>query len=169
MVCGGRGGPGGRGGFFGGFPGEVNNGWRAKGLDSFDCEYGFSCMGYEIAGGLGVKMARPEGEVYVLVGDGSYLMMSSDLVTALQEGLKLTVLLLDNEVVEAPGRPDLLGGEVRPDRPGQLADVPAAGRGVDVQIEDLSPAEDACNSFRAKAFKLLGGVEPRGGIRRREP
>jgi 3D-(3,5/4)-trihydroxycyclohexane-1,2-dione acylhydrolase (decyclizing) len=59
-------------------------------------EYGYSCMGYEIAGGLGVKMADPEREVYVLVGDGSYLMMAQEIVTSIQEGVKLTIVLLDN-------------------------------------------------------------------------
>jgi 3D-(3,5/4)-trihydroxycyclohexane-1,2-dione acylhydrolase (decyclizing) len=59
-------------------------------------EYGFSCMGYEIAGGLGVKMAAPDREVYALVGDGSYLMLNSEIVTAIQEGLKLTIVAVDN-------------------------------------------------------------------------
>jgi 3D-(3,5/4)-trihydroxycyclohexane-1,2-dione acylhydrolase (decyclizing) len=59
-------------------------------------EYGYSCMGYEIAGGLGVKMAHPEREVFVLVGDGSYLMMSQEIVTSLQEDCKLNIVLLDN-------------------------------------------------------------------------
>jgi 3D-(3,5/4)-trihydroxycyclohexane-1,2-dione acylhydrolase (decyclizing) len=59
-------------------------------------EYGFSCMGYEIAGGLGAKMADPSREVYILVGDGSYLMMAQEIVTSLQEGLKLNIVLLDN-------------------------------------------------------------------------
>jgi 3D-(3,5/4)-trihydroxycyclohexane-1,2-dione acylhydrolase (decyclizing) len=59
-------------------------------------EYGFSCMGYEIAGGLGAKMATPEREIYVMVGDGSYLMMAQEIVTSLQEGHKLNIVLLDN-------------------------------------------------------------------------
>jgi 3D-(3,5/4)-trihydroxycyclohexane-1,2-dione acylhydrolase (decyclizing) len=59
-------------------------------------EYGYSCMGYEIAGGLGVKLAAPDREVYVMVGDGSYLMMSQEIVTAIQEGIKLNIVLLDN-------------------------------------------------------------------------
>jgi len=59
-------------------------------------EYGYSCMGYEIAGGLGIKMANPKGEVYVLVGDGSYLMMAQEIVTSVQEGYKLNIVLLDN-------------------------------------------------------------------------
>jgi 3D-(3,5/4)-trihydroxycyclohexane-1,2-dione acylhydrolase (decyclizing) len=59
-------------------------------------EYGYSCMGYEIAGGLGAKMANPKREVYVMVGDGSYLMMAQEIVTSLQEGVKLNIVLLDN-------------------------------------------------------------------------
>ena len=66
----------------GGFPGEVNNGWRQKALNSFDCEYGFSCMGYEIAGGWGAAMALPDKDVTVFVGDGSYMMMNSDLYSS---------------------------------------------------------------------------------------
>lgn len=80
----------------GGFPGELNNGWRAKHLDSFDCEYGFSCMGYEISGAWGAKMARPDGEVIVFVGDGSYLMMNSDLYSSVLSGHKLIVIVCDN-------------------------------------------------------------------------
>lgn len=80
----------------GGFPGELNNGWRAKGLDSFDCEYGFSCMGYEISGAWGAKMAMPEREVIAFVGDGSYLMMNSDLYSSVLSGHKLIVVVCDN-------------------------------------------------------------------------
>jgi len=80
----------------GGFPGELNNGWRAQHLDSFDCEYGFSCMGYEISGAWGAKMARGDGEVIVFVGDGSYLMMNSDLYSSVLSGHKLIVIVCDN-------------------------------------------------------------------------
>ncbi len=80
----------------GGFPGELNNGWRAQHLDSFDCEYGFSCMGYEISGAWGAKMARGDGEVIVFVGDGSYLMMNSDLYSSVLSGHKLIVVVCDN-------------------------------------------------------------------------
>jgi 3D-(3,5/4)-trihydroxycyclohexane-1,2-dione acylhydrolase (decyclizing) len=80
----------------GGFPGELNNGWRAKGLNSFDSEYGYSCMGYEISGGWGAKMALPDREVIVFVGDGSYLMMNSDLYSSVLSGHKLIVLVCDN-------------------------------------------------------------------------
>jgi 3D-(3,5/4)-trihydroxycyclohexane-1,2-dione acylhydrolase (decyclizing) len=84
----------------GGFPGELNNGWRARTIDSFDCEYGFSCMGYETSGAWGAKMARDglgvEGDVIVFVGDGSYLMMNSDLYSSVLSGHKLIVIVCDN-------------------------------------------------------------------------
>lgn len=80
----------------GGFPGEVNNGWRAKARDSFDCEYGFSCMGYEISGGWGAAMALPDKTVTVFVGDGSYLMMNSDLYSSVLSGHKMIVIVCDN-------------------------------------------------------------------------
>ena len=70
--------------------------WRSSDEKSYHLEYGYSCMGYEIAGGLGVKLAAPEREVFVLVGDGSYLMMAQELATAIQEGIKINVVLFDN-------------------------------------------------------------------------
>jgi len=80
----------------GSMPGDLHKLWRARHPKNFHMEYGNSCMGYEIAGGLGVKMAAPERDVYVIVGDGSYLMLSSDLATSIQEGRKLIVILWDN-------------------------------------------------------------------------
>jgi len=80
----------------GGLPGELHKLWRTIDSRGYHLEYGFSCMGYEIAGGLGVKLADPEREVFVLVGDGSYLMMAQELVTAVQEGVKLNVVLVQN-------------------------------------------------------------------------
>jgi 3D-(3,5/4)-trihydroxycyclohexane-1,2-dione acylhydrolase (decyclizing) len=80
----------------GGFPGELVANWQARGVGTFDCEYGFSCMGYEIAGAWGARFARPEGEIFVLVGDGSYLMLNADLHSSVQTGRKLTVVLCDN-------------------------------------------------------------------------
>ncbi len=80
----------------GGFPGELNNNWRSLAPATFDCEYGFSCMGYEISGGWGARMARPQGEVFVFVGDGSYLMMNSDLYSSVLSGHKLIVVVCDN-------------------------------------------------------------------------
>ena len=80
----------------GSLPGDLHKLWRTRDPKGYHVEYGYSCMGYEVAGGLGVKMAAPDREVYVMVGDGSWLMMSSDLITAVQEGVKLIVVLLDN-------------------------------------------------------------------------
>src|SRR5579872_1504838 len=80
----------------GGLPGELHRLWRPKRPGGYHLEYGFSCMGYEIAGGLGVKMADPSREVIVMLGDGSYLMMNSEIATSVMLGLKLTVILLDN-------------------------------------------------------------------------
>jgi 3D-(3,5/4)-trihydroxycyclohexane-1,2-dione acylhydrolase (decyclizing) len=80
----------------GSLPGDLHKLWRTNRPGGYHLEYGYSCMGYEIAGGLGVKMANPDGEVYVLVGDGSYLMMAQEIVTSLQEGYKLNIVLLDN-------------------------------------------------------------------------
>ena len=80
----------------GSLPGDLHKLWRTRQPGGYHMEYGYSTMGYEIAGGLGVKMARPEREVFVLVGDGSYLMMAQEIVTSIQEGLKFNIVLLDN-------------------------------------------------------------------------
>ena len=80
----------------GGLPGELHKLWRASRPNGYHLEYGYSCMGYEIAGGLGVKMALPEREVVVMVGDGSYLMMNSELATSVMLGRKIIVVVLDN-------------------------------------------------------------------------
>lgn len=80
----------------GGLPGELHKLWQAEKPGNYHLEYGYSCMGYEIAGGLGVKLARPGDEVVVMVGDGSYMMLNSELSTAVMMGQKLTVVLLDN-------------------------------------------------------------------------
>ncbi|MBF9233334.1 3D-(3,5/4)-trihydroxycyclohexane-1,2-dione acylhydrolase (decyclizing) [Microvirga alba] len=80
----------------GGLPGELHKHWKASTALGYHMEYGYSCMGYEIAGGLGVKMADPSREVIVMVGDGSYLMMNSELATSVMLGHKLIVVLLDN-------------------------------------------------------------------------
>jgi 3D-(3,5/4)-trihydroxycyclohexane-1,2-dione acylhydrolase (decyclizing) len=79
-------------------PGDLHKLWRARDPagKGYHVEYGYSCMGYEIAGALGAKMADPSREVYVMVGDGSYLMLNGEIVTSLQEGYKLTIVLVDN-------------------------------------------------------------------------
>lgn len=80
----------------GSLPGDLHKLWRVRDPKGYHLEYGYSCMGYEIAGGLGVKMAAPDREVYVMVGDGSYLMMAQEIHTSIQEGFKLNIILLDN-------------------------------------------------------------------------
>ena len=80
----------------GSMPGDLHKLWQVAQPGGYHVEYGYSCMGYEIAGGLGVRMAAPERQIVVLVGDGSYLMMNSEIVTAVQEGLALTIVLVDN-------------------------------------------------------------------------
>jgi 3D-(3,5/4)-trihydroxycyclohexane-1,2-dione acylhydrolase (decyclizing) len=87
----------------GSLPGDLHKLWRSRHAKQYHLEYGYSCMGYEIAGGLGIKMADPEREVYVLVGDGSYLMLSADIVTSVQEGYKLTIVLMDNRGFKSIG------------------------------------------------------------------
>ena len=77
-------------------PGELHQLWKSKLPLSYHMEYGFSCMGYEIAGGLGIKMAEPDRDVIVMVGDGSYMMMNSELATSVAMGLNITVVITDN-------------------------------------------------------------------------
>jgi 3D-(3,5/4)-trihydroxycyclohexane-1,2-dione acylhydrolase (decyclizing) len=81
----------------GSLPGDLHKLWQARDPKGYHMEYGYSCMGYEIAGGLGVKMAAPERDVYVLVGDGSYLMMAQEIATMVQEHIKITIVLFDNQ------------------------------------------------------------------------
>ena len=80
----------------GSLPGDMHKLWRSVNGDQYHMEYGYSCMGYEVAGGLGIKMAKDSGDVFVMVGDGSYLMMNSEIVTAVQENEKLIIILINN-------------------------------------------------------------------------
>ena len=80
----------------GSLPGDMQRIWRARSRDSYHMEYGFSCMGYEVSAALGVKLASPDREVYSFVGDGAYAMLHSELITAIQERIKITILLFDN-------------------------------------------------------------------------
>lgn len=122
----------------GGFPGELNNGWRAKHLNSFDCEYGFSCMGYEISGAWGAKMALPESEVFSFVGDGSYLMMNSDIYSTVLNGHKVIFLVCDN------------GGYAVIKR----LQVNQGGRAFNNQIEDCQPSRLTYVDFAGHAAAM---------------
>ena len=93
-------------------PGDLHKLWRTKNSKGFHLEYGNSCMGYEIPGGLGVKMADPKREVYVICGDASYLMLPSDIITTIQEGYKITIILINNEgYASIGGLSNSVGGE----------------------------------------------------------
>jgi 3D-(3,5/4)-trihydroxycyclohexane-1,2-dione acylhydrolase (decyclizing) len=80
----------------GSHPGDLHKLWRARAPNSYHLEYGYSCMGYEIPGAIGAKLADPTREVYVFLGDGTYLMMPSEIVTSIQEGVKIIIVLVDN-------------------------------------------------------------------------
>jgi 3D-(3,5/4)-trihydroxycyclohexane-1,2-dione acylhydrolase (decyclizing) len=81
----------------GSHPGDLHKLWRTRTPNSYHMEYGYSCMGYEIPGGLGAKMADPSREVYVFIGDGTYLMMPTEIVTSVQQGIKIIIVLVDNK------------------------------------------------------------------------
>ena len=80
----------------GSMPGDLHKLWRTRDRKGYHVEYGYSCMGYEVAGGIGAKMAEPDRDVFIMVGDGSYLMMATELVTAVQENVKVIVVLVQN-------------------------------------------------------------------------
>ncbi|MGA3196410.1 MAG: 3D-(3,5/4)-trihydroxycyclohexane-1,2-dione acylhydrolase (decyclizing) [Terriglobales bacterium] len=130
----------------GSLPGDLHKLWRTRDPKGYHLEYGYSCMGYEISGGLGVKMAAPDREVYVMVGDGSYLMMAQEIVTSLQEGYKLNIVVLDNHGFSSIGGLSRacgnrgMGTEYRYRRDGQLAGDPVI---VDFVANALSLGADA--------------------------
>ncbi len=104
----------------GSLPGDLHRLWRSKGIKTYHMEYGFSCMGYEISGALGVKLAEPDKEVYALVSDGSYLMLHSELLTSIQEGAKINIVMFDNggfqcikDLQKSRGSKDGFGNELR--------------------------------------------------------
>jgi 3D-(3,5/4)-trihydroxycyclohexane-1,2-dione acylhydrolase (decyclizing) len=143
----------------GSLPGDLHKLWRTRDPKGYHLEYGYSCMGYEISGGLGVKMAAPEREVYVMVGDGSYLMMAQEIVTSLQEGYKLNIVLLDNHGFSSIGGLSRacgnqgMGTEYRYRRDGKLQGDPIA---VDFVANARSLGADAVRAHtRADLRKAL--------------
>jgi 3D-(3,5/4)-trihydroxycyclohexane-1,2-dione acylhydrolase (decyclizing) len=138
----------------GGFPGELNVNWLSKGVAAFDCEYGYSCMGYEIAGAWGAKMARPDAEVIAFVGDGSYLMMNSELYSSVLTGQKLTVIVCDNGgfgviqrlQVGQGGRPfnNMFGEQVRVDWAAHARSLGCEG----IAVESIAELEEAFDRAR---------------------
>ena len=149
----------------GSMPGDLHKLWRTRDPKGYHVEYGYSCMGYEIAGGLGVKLAAPEREVYVLVGDGSYLMLSSELVTAVQERLKLTIVLVDNRGYSSIGS---LSRSLGTDGFGTIYRYRSNGAlGVDSESStDYLPVDLAANaeSLGAKVIRAATIEELRAGL-----
>ncbi|MDW8370660.1 MAG: 3D-(3,5/4)-trihydroxycyclohexane-1,2-dione acylhydrolase (decyclizing) [Geminicoccaceae bacterium] len=131
----------------GGLPGELCMGWRVKAPATFDCEFGFSCMGYEIAGGLGAKMADPSRDVIVMVGDGSYLMMNSEIYSSVLTGHKLIIVVCDN------------GGFAVIDRLQRAKGIPSFNN----QLEDCRRVGELVRVDFAKHAESLGAI----GIRAR--
>lgn len=164
----------------GSLPGDLHKLWRVRDPKGYHLEYGYSCMGYEIAGGLGVKMAAPDREVFVMVGDGSYLMMSQEIHTSIQEGYKLNIVLLDNHgfssiggLSEACGSGGF-GTEYRYRKAGQLGgDVVAvdfvanaASLGaVAVRARTLEELKAALIEARAAKRTTVVAIEVDGSIR----
>jgi 3D-(3,5/4)-trihydroxycyclohexane-1,2-dione acylhydrolase (decyclizing) len=138
----------------GSMPGELHKLWQISDPNGYHVEYGYSCMGYEIAGGLGVKLAAPDREVYVLVGDGSYLMMAQEIVTSIQESAKLTIVLVDNHGFSSIGSlsrsvgTDGFGTQYRYRKDGSL--------GTDDELEpgDYLPVDLATNAESLGAYVI---------------
>jgi 3D-(3,5/4)-trihydroxycyclohexane-1,2-dione acylhydrolase (decyclizing) len=152
----------------GSLPGDLHKLWRARHPKNFHLEYGYSTMGYEIAGGLGVKMAAPEREVTVLVGDGSYLMLAQEIVTSVQEDLKLIIVLVDNGGFKSIGglsrslgqggfgtryvypTDGYLRGDEEPGEPRMLpVDLAANARSLGAHVLEAKTYEEFVNAYRA--------------------
>jgi 3D-(3,5/4)-trihydroxycyclohexane-1,2-dione acylhydrolase (decyclizing) len=146
----------------GSMPGDLHKLWRTRDAKGYHVEYGYSTMGYEIAGGLGVKLADPSREVYVMVGDGSYLMMAQEIVTSIQERAKLTVVLVDNEGFASIGglsRSKGMGGfgtRYRYRSDGSLGDDAAHDNGERLPVDLAMNAEGlGAHVFRARNVEEL--------------
>ena len=140
-------------------PAELHKLWRTSKPGGYHVEYGYSCMGYEIAGGLGVKLARPECEVIVMVGDGSYLMLNSEIATSVMLGLKLIVVVLDNRGYGCIQRLQLASGSPRFNN--LLEDSVAEG-GSDVKIDFAGHAR----SLGAEAVHVASLAELKSAMQR---
>ncbi|HYY54601.1 MAG TPA: 3D-(3,5/4)-trihydroxycyclohexane-1,2-dione acylhydrolase (decyclizing) [Candidatus Dormibacteraeota bacterium] len=149
----------------GSMPGELHKLWRARDPKQYHVEYGYSCMGYEIPGGIGVKMAAPERDVIVLVGDGSYLMMPSEIVTAIQERVAITIVLVDNHGFSSIGALsrslglDGFGTQYRYREDGTIGMDSEAEPPAYLPIDLAANAESlGANALRAKTIPELRGA-----------
>jgi 3D-(3,5/4)-trihydroxycyclohexane-1,2-dione acylhydrolase (decyclizing) len=149
----------------GGLPGELHKLWRPGATGGYHVEYGFSCMGYEIAGGLGVKMAQPDREVVVAIGDGSYLMMNSEIATAVMLGLKLILVINDNRGFGCINRlQKATGGApfnnlLRDARHERLPEVDFVAHAASLGAKAVKVASIAELETAFKAAKLAKGVQ----------
>jgi len=139
-------------------PAELHKLWRAAHPGGYHMEYGYSCMGYEIAGGLGVKLARPDAEVIVLVGDGSYLMMNSEIATSVALGRKLMIVVLDNRGYGCIQRLQIAAGGVRFNN--LLADC-VRDAGADVRVDFAAHAR----SLGAESVHVASIAELKSALR----
>ena len=139
----------------GSMPGDLHKLWRTRQPGGYHMEYGYSCMGYEIAGGLGIKMADPSRDVYVMVGDGSFLMMASEIATSIQEGYKLNIVVVDNHGYSSiGGLSQAIGsGGFGTDYRLRSADGRLAGEYVPVDFEAL------CSGLGAHTVRARSGEE----------
>jgi len=140
----------------GGLPGELNINWMSKGIATFDCEYGFSCMGYEIAGAWGAAFAPRAGEVFSMVGDGSYLMLNSDIYASVLSGRKFILLVCDNEGYAVIER--LQVGQGGASYNNMLRD--SNGSGSDVRVDFAAHAR----SLGARTFEVASLDELQGAL-----
>ena len=138
----------------GSLPGDLHKLWRTRDPKTYHMEYGYSCMGYEIAGGLGVKMADPSREVYVLVGDGSYLMMAQEIVTSLQENVKLNIVIFDNHGFSSIGGLSRACGSDGFGTKYQYRDQKNAGDVIPVDFV-ANAASLGAHAVRARTYELL--------------
>jgi 3D-(3,5/4)-trihydroxycyclohexane-1,2-dione acylhydrolase (decyclizing) len=139
----------------GSLPGDLHKLWRTRDPKNYHMEYGYSCMGYEIAGGLGVKMADPSREVYVLVGDGSYLMMAQEIVTSLQENVKLNIVIFDNHGFGSIGGLSRACGSGGFGTKYQYRDQPASSIPVDFVA---NAASLGAHAVRARSYEELSAA-----------
>jgi 3D-(3,5/4)-trihydroxycyclohexane-1,2-dione acylhydrolase (decyclizing) len=159
----------------GGLPGELHKLWRTPGPGGYHLEYGYSCMGYEIPAGLGIKLADPRREVLVLVGDGSYLMMNSELATAVNLGLKLIVVLLDNggygciERLQAACGGDSFNNLLPPERPAPV-EFTAHARALGAHAAKVAGLDELAQALeqaraRAETSVIVIDTDPQGATR----
>ena len=148
----------------GSMPGDLQMLWRAQDPKQYHVEYAFSCMGYEVAGALGVKMAAPEREVYALVGDGSYLMMAQEIVTAVSEGIKLVLVIVQNHGFSSIGSLS----ESRWARSGSARTTATATPSPGLLDGDKLPIDLAANaeSLGAEVIRVKGMDEFREAVER---